>query len=130
MNRMMIAKELRYISSLITAKKPKTLFDTATKEVKNEVKEILNQKMIQLSQKLADKLTSDLTEQGYTVVEPITSSLGKFKGHPYISNMKIKIQKDGVDWNNVLNVLNTTYSHKFKLKSVDEENNTAYFAMR
>ena len=129
MDKYNIAHELRAISMLMTAKKAKTVYDVETKAVKTEVKGILKDKMNILMGQINKKLSADMKGKGFTVVHPVESSLGNFKGHPYISNTKLYLQRKGADWNKVLTGLNEVYSHKFKLKNVSEDG-VAYFAFR
>lgn len=120
--------EVQKIASLITAKKEKTIFDNAKKKVKDEVKDILNKKMKSMLEGMKKLLADDMSSKNLSVVGDIEMGLGNFRGHPYISQVKMYVDNPP-DINKLLVYLQAKYSKKFKLKNTDE-NGVSLFSFR
>jgi hypothetical protein len=131
-----IASDLiKLAKGIISNKRPEDIFKGTFFDINQEAKDFVTEKSKEAIVKIQNALKSDLESKGLKVIE-LNMSMGKFKGHPYVSTAKLsvqatgkKIEKDDVRVKTLLDYLVKKYSPKYMLKEVTDDG-TAIFNIR
>ena len=114
-------KILRIAFKVVAKARPDTIFEGLVFDIKNNVKRMLNDQISTLIEKLKRMVEADLTKSNCKVIS-IDSSMGNFRGHPYITSFKIKIEKSTLKDPHALEQYLQKYSAKFKFKGEKDGN--------
>jgi len=113
----------RVAAYYIAGKRPEHMFKALFYDIKEKAKSFTNEQAEKAIQHIDKALKDDLTRMGFRGTADV--KLGKFKGHPYVSVAKLKIEakppfsgEDDERVKKLLNYLQKKYSPKFKFKSV------------
>ena len=123
-----LATELLKIAELIAAVKerPTTLFEQYFFDVREQVKQLKQQKAIEGQKKLQDQILKDLSSKGK--VKSVDLKLGRYRGSAFVTSCKVYMQLDDKNAKKMEMYLQKTYSPKFKFKGI--EDGWAFFNIR
>ena len=126
---------MKTIKQFLCEKESKGLFKDRLSDIRKQGKQLIQKLSKQESGELEKTLRKDLTSKGFTVSELILK-LGRFRGNYFVTTCKITLKPKNRKFQDendstitkLLNYLKEKYSHKFKIKSV--ENGEAKFNVR